>query len=109
MPKPEAVAKTAASTSDRQATSTPFTPEPIAVERDGEGLITISSLPRADVYVDGKRVRKTPLFKHEVNAGAREVRLVTADGRSHSFKLDVRDGSDIHKVWSFDDGRFVGR
>lgn len=86
-----------------------FTPEPIAVERDGEGLITISSLPRADVYVDGQLVRKSPLFKHEVNAGARAVRLVTADGRSHTFKLDVRDGSDIHKVWSFDDGRFVGR
>jgi len=108
-PKPETVAKTAAPTSDRQETVAPFTPEPIAVERDGEGLITISSLPRADVYVDGKLVRKTPLFKHEVDAGAREVRLVTADGRSHSFKLDVRDGSDIHKVWSFDDGRFVGR
>ena len=84
-------------------------PVPVAVVRDGEGLITISSVPRADVYVDGQLIRKTPLFKHEVQAGARAVRLVAADGRTHEFKLDVRDGADINKVWSFDDGRFERR
>jgi serine/threonine-protein kinase len=83
-------------------------PSAVATVRDGDGLVTISSLPKAKVYLDGQLIRHTPLFKHEVKAGAREVRLVTSDGRSHSFKLDVRDGADIHKVWSFEDHRFVG-
>jgi len=81
---------------------------PVATVRDGDGLITISSIPRAKVFVDGQLVRSTPLFKHEVDAGAREIRLELADGRSHSFKLDVRNGADIHRVWSFDEGKFVG-
>lgn len=80
----------------------------VATVRDGEGLITVSSIPRAKVFVDGQLVRSTPLFKHEVGAGAREIRLELSDGRSHSFKLDVRNGADIHKVWSFDEGKFVG-
>ena len=84
-------------------------PVPVSIVRDGEGLVTISSIPRADVYVDGQLIRKTPLFKHEVPAGARSVRLVASDGRTHEFKLDVRDGADINKVWSFDEGRFQRR
>ena len=84
-------------------------PVPVSIVRDGEGLVTISSIPRADVYVDGQLIRKTPLFKHEVQAGARAVRLVASDGRTHEFKLDVRDGADINKVWSFDEGRFQRR
>ena len=50
-----------------------------------------------------------PLFKHDVPAGARSIELKTNDGKTHSFKLDVRNGADIHKVWSFNEGKFVGK
>ena len=83
-------------------------PVKVAVTRPGQGRITISSIPRAEVYVDGKLIKSTPLFKHDVPAGARSIELKTSDGKTHSFKLDVRDGADIHKVWSFNDGKFVG-
>jgi serine/threonine-protein kinase len=84
-------------------------PAKVAVNRPGQGRITISSIPRAQVYVDGKLIKSTPLFKHDVPAGARSIELKTNDGKTHSFKLDVRNGADIHKVWSFSEGKFVGK
>jgi hypothetical protein len=83
-------------------------PAKVAVTRPGQGRITISSIPRSEVYVDGKLIKSTPLFKHDVPAGARSIELKTNKGQTHSFKLDVRNGADIHKVWSFNDGKFVG-
>jgi len=78
------------------------------IDVDGEGRVTISSLPKAKVYIDGEFVRNTPLFRHMVSAGARNVELRTADGRSHQFRLNVRDGANINRVWSFEESRFVG-
>ncbi|MGB0641049.1 MAG: PEGA domain-containing protein, partial [Myxococcota bacterium] len=78
------------------------------VEVAGEGVITISSIPTARVSIDGKFVRTTPVFRHTVKAGAREVSLKASDGRSHSFTLDVRDGADISRVWSFEAAGWVG-
>jgi serine/threonine protein kinase len=80
----------------------------IPVEIGGEGVVTISSIPTARVSIDGKFVRTTPVFRHTVKAGAREVTLKAGDGRSHSFTLDVRDGADISRVWSFEAAGWVG-
>jgi hypothetical protein len=71
-------------------------------------VVTISSIPRARVSIDGEFVRTTPVFRHTIKAGAREVRLQTDDGRSHTFTLDVRDGADINRVWSFETDGWVG-
>ena len=78
------------------------------VDVSGEGRMTISSIPSAKVYVDGKFIRTTPLFRHLVPAGAREIELRAKDGRTHVFKLNIRDGADLNRVWSFEDGKFVG-
>jgi serine/threonine protein kinase len=78
------------------------------IDPDGEGRVTISSLPKAKVYIDGDFVRSTPLFRYTIPAGARDIELRTADGRSHQFRLNVRDGADINRVWSFEEARFVG-
>ena len=83
-------------------------PVSVPVEVAGEGVITISSIPTARVSIDGKFVRTTPVFRHTVKAGAREVSLKASDGRSHSFTLDVRDGADISRVWSFEAAGWVG-
>ena len=75
----------------------------------GMGLLTISAIPRAQVIVDGRYVRYSPLFRHEVGAGDRVVTLITDDGRRTTFSLDVPDGGEARRVYSFKDGAFVSQ
>jgi eukaryotic-like serine/threonine-protein kinase len=75
----------------------------------GKGLLTISAIPRAQVIVDGRYVRYSPLFRYEVDAGSRVVTLITDDGRRTTFKADVPDGGEARRVWSFEEGGFVGQ
>ena len=83
-------------------------PTSVPVEIGGEGWMTISSIPSASVYVDGKLIRTTPLFRYLTPAGSREIELRAKDGRTHTFRLNITDGADLNRVWSFEDGRFVG-
>jgi len=71
------------------------------------GAVTISSVPRAKVLVDGKYVRYTPLFKHELPVGAHSVELATDDGRSKRFRVDVAAEGEVRRVWLFDEGRWA--
>ena len=75
----------------------------------GMGLLTVSAIPRAQVIVDGRYVRYSPLFRYEVDAGERVVTLITDDGRRTTFPLEVPDGGEARRVWSFEEGGFVGR
>ena len=73
----------------------------------GAGLVTISALPRAAVFVDGSMLRNTPLFQHELSAGAHTITLVADDGRRATFSLNVPSGGEARAVWDFDAGRLV--
>lgn len=73
------------------------------------GTLTISSIPRAQAIIDGRFVRYTPVFQHDVEAGTRTVTLITDDGRRTTFSVDVAGGVDARRVWSFDEGRFIQR
>ena len=84
-------------------------PERVPVEIGGVGHITISSIPTAEVYVDGRLIRRTPLFRHQVPSGALQIELRVKDGRSHRFSLNVGNHADINRVWSFEEAKFVGR
>lgn len=75
----------------------------------GMGLLTISAIPRAQVIVDGRYVRYSPLFRYEVEAGGRTITLITDDGRRTTFALDVPDGGEARRVWSFDEAQFVSQ
>ena len=75
----------------------------------GMGLLTVSAIPRAQVIVDGRYVRYSPLFRYEVEAGGRVITLITDDGRRTTFSLDVPDGGEARRVWSFEDGQFVSQ
>ncbi len=75
----------------------------------GRGTLTVSAIPRAQVIVDGRFVRYTPLFQHDVDAGGRVVTLITDDGRRTTFTVEVPGGGDARRVWSFDEGRFIQR
>ncbi len=103
---PPAVAKGVA---NPPAVGTAAEAHTIPLDLGGEGTVTISSLPRAKVYIDGEFVRTTPLFRHTVPSGARNVELRTKDGKSHQFRLNVRNGADINRVWSFEESKFVGQ
>ena len=81
----------------------------VPLDLGGEGTVTISSLPRAKVYIDGDFVRNTPLFRHTVPSGARMIELKAKDGRTHQFRLNVRKGAEINRVWSFEEAKFVGQ
>ncbi len=84
-------------------------PGPARLAPPGMGLLTVSAIPRAQVIVDGRYVRYSPLFRYEVEAGGRVITLITDDGRRTTFPLDVPDGGEARRVWSFDEGAFVSQ
>jgi serine/threonine protein kinase len=54
------------------------------------GLISLNSVPWSIVYLDGKRLRSTPLVGYRVRAGKHRVRLVNpAKGLERTIRLDV--------------------
>ncbi len=68
------------------------------------GRITISSFPASDIYIDGKRKRSTPMFAAEIAPGSYQVQLVTPDGQTKSFPIEVTAGNTTKRVWNFMDG-----
>jgi serine/threonine protein kinase len=98
---------TATTTTTPPATTTTTAASTQATEtRRAEGLLTISSMPRAQVMIDGQYVRYTPIFQHSVSAGSHTVLLVAEDGRRKSFKVDVVANGDTRRIWLFDEDRW---
>ena len=86
----------------------PAAPAP-APARAGIGALTISSIPKAQVIIDGRFVRTSPLFRHEAVAGTRTVTLIADDGRRTTFQVDVPEGGEVRRVWSFEVGGFISQ
>lgn len=83
----------------------PAEPKPV-----GEpGLLTVSSLPKARVSVDGRVVGQTPLYQYSLPAGSHRVVLTAEDGRSKSFNLDLGGGEEARRIWHFDREEWVER
>jgi serine/threonine-protein kinase len=74
--------------------------------KKADGLLTISSMPRAQVMIDGQYVRFTPLFQHELPSGSHAIVLVAEDGRRKSFKVDVPANGQVRRIWLFDEDRW---
>jgi len=68
------------------------------------GKVTISSLPRSRVSLDGVFLRYTPLLSHEVPSGSHMVVLETDDDRRIQFRLDVKTGEEVRRIWDFEQG-----
>ena len=83
--------------------------EPAPAEPGAVGQLTISSLPRSKVVVDGQFLRYTPLFQHEIAAGEHTILLELDDGRRHRFMVDVPDGGEVRRIWHFDQSEWVER
>jgi hypothetical protein len=93
----------------RDPTPPPPPPEPAAPSTapEGRGKLTISSIPKAQVIVDGKFIRNSPLYRFDVASGTRVITLIDPDGRRKTFSVQVSAGGDERRVWSFDEDRFV--
>jgi serine/threonine-protein kinase len=79
---------------------------PAAAEHGATGLLTVSSMPRAQVMVDGQYVRYTPIYQHAVSTGSHTVLLVAEDGRRKSFKVSVDADVETRRIWLFDEERW---
>jgi hypothetical protein len=78
-----------------------------ATAAQGATSLTISSEPRAQVLIDGVFVRYTPLYRYRCEPGPHTVTLVVDDGRRTTFRLEVAEGEQLRRVWSFERGDFV--
>jgi serine/threonine-protein kinase len=58
----------------------------------GAGTLTVNSDPWSVVYLDGRRLGMTPLYRARVPAGSHRVRLVPAKGRRTVRQIDVAPG-----------------
>jgi eukaryotic-like serine/threonine-protein kinase len=72
-----------------------------------QGLLTVSSLPRAQVIVDGQFVGWAPMLQHPVSAGNHTVTLVSEDGRRYTFRVALDKGEEVRRVWHFDRSTWV--
>jgi hypothetical protein len=91
---------------------TPAAPKVVrapAQPKGAPGLLTVSSLPKAKVSVDGKRVGQTPLYQYSLNAGSHKVVLTAEDGRTKSFSLNVSAGEESRRIWHFEREEWVER
>jgi serine/threonine-protein kinase len=80
-----------------------------AEPKGAPGLLTVSSLPKAKVSVDGKVVGQTPLYQYSLGAGSHKVVLTAEDGRSKSFSLNVSSGEESRRIWHFEKEEWVER
>lgn len=76
---------------------TSVNPEDCFLPADEAAALSIDTQPWSQVFVDGKRLGSTPIFRAPVTAGEHVVRLVTADGKQ-AFARFVADVGETVKV-----------
>jgi len=99
-PTPKATNPTAQSASSQEVE-----PEPVA----DTALLTVSAMPRAKVLIDGQFRRYSPVYKLELPSGVHVVTLIADDGRQTSFDVELSAGESVRRVWSFEQGAFIGQ
>ena len=75
----------------------------------GPAMVTIGSDLEAMIYIDGKKMRKSPLFKHSISPGKHTVIIVpVADPRrKHKFTIETESGVGYIRKWSFEQGLWL--
>ncbi|HEU0030148.1 MAG TPA: protein kinase [Kofleriaceae bacterium] len=88
---PDAAVDAAASVEPKLAKAKPR-PKPAPSVTSEPGFLSIDSTPYATIYVDGKRLGDTALYREAVPAGTHQVRAVLADGRERRFTVKIVGG-----------------
>ena len=65
--------------------------------KKGPGFYSIDTVPYSIIYVDGKRMGETPLFKIKIPSGAHRIKAVSADGKSKSWKVNIVEGRHVNR------------
>lgn len=56
----------------------------------GIGYLSIDSSPFATVYLDGRTIGETPLYRTRIAAGVHRLKAVTASGRMHRITVHIK-------------------
>jgi serine/threonine-protein kinase len=59
------------------------------------GFYSIDSRPYAVIFVDGRKLDATPLYRVELPPGRHQIRATLADGRSRSFTIKIAPGKQV--------------
>jgi serine/threonine protein kinase len=88
--------------------------EPSTTEQEEEapatpvepGLITVSSYPWSEVWIDNEKVGAIPLTEHQISAGVHTIRLVfpTAGNKELIEKIEIRPGKHLRIVRKMETG-----
>lgn len=62
--------------------------------------LTVSSEPRAMVYVDGVAVGRTPVLNHQLRTGVHQLRIEQTGYRPQAGKLDVKSTTPIYRRYT---------
>ncbi|NVJ19116.1 serine/threonine-protein kinase [Myxococcus sp. AM010] len=80
----------AVATGLRKAPATPPTSE--SVPAGEPGFLTLVTEPKAQVFLGGQDLGKTPLFKVKLPAGQHTLKLVDATAKAHQVPVDIQPG-----------------
>ena len=75
----------------------------------GPATLTISADSEAIIFVDGKKIRKAPLFKYDVSPGAHKVDIISQVDfkKRKTFTLQTESGMNYIRQWSFQDNTWL--
>jgi hypothetical protein len=73
-----------------------------------QGRVSLGAVPRAQVVIDGRYIRYTPLHDHALPAGEHQVLLQTDDSRKKAFSIVVPEEGSVTRVWYFEEKRWAG-
>ncbi|NOJ80473.1 protein kinase [Myxococcus xanthus] len=80
----------AVATAPRKAPTTP--PAPESAPAGEPGFLTLVTEPKAQVFLGGQDLGKTPLFKVKLPAGQHTLKLVDATTKAHQVPVDIKPG-----------------
>lgn len=75
----------------------------------GPATLTISADSDAIIFVDGKKIRKAPLFKYDVSPGSHKVDIISQVDfkKRKTFTLQTESGMNYIRQWSFQDNTWL--
>ncbi len=95
-PRKEPTARPSKRSRAEKTVAAPVTPPP-AIEKNG-GTLSLDTSPWTDVYLDGKKLGRTPLIDAKLPAGTHDLRLVNeARGIREVYRVRIGAGQHVSK------------